>query len=147
MINKTIMKKYKHLAFLTLTLALVACNNEKKTDFSIAVDTANMKQVYSLGEPLSLQLKDTPDTTIDSVQYFVNDKKVGSVKGNEVLNYTLSSEKHGAHAIKAIAFVKGASYETTSGINIYSKIQPAFYSYTILDRKSTRLNSSHVRIS
>src|SRR5690554_3895706 len=116
MINKTIMKKYKHLAFLTLTLALVACNNEKKTDFSIAVDTANMKQVYSLGEPLSLQLKDTPDTTIDSVQYFVNDKKVGSVKGNEVLNYTLSSEKHGAHAIKAIAFVKGASYETTSGI-------------------------------
>ncbi|HLV46071.1 MAG TPA: glutaminyl-peptide cyclotransferase [Flavobacterium sp.] len=127
------MKKYKHLAFLTLTLALVACNNEKKTDFSIAVDTANMKQVYSLGESLSLQLKDTPDTTIDSVQYFVNDKKVGLVKGNDVLNYTLSSEKHGSHAIKAIAFVKGASYETTSGINIYSKIQPAFYSYTILN--------------
>ncbi|HLV50591.1 MAG TPA: glutaminyl-peptide cyclotransferase, partial [Flavobacterium sp.] len=99
----------------------------------IAIDTAALKQVYSLGESLNLQLKDIQDTTIDSVQYFINDKKVGSIKGNDVLNYTLSSEKHGAHIIKATAFAEGTSYETSSKINIYSKVQPAVYTYTILN--------------
>ncbi|HLV50976.1 MAG TPA: hypothetical protein VKY44_03340, partial [Flavobacterium sp.] len=75
------MKKYKQLTFLSLTVALIACNNEKKTDIAIAIDTAALKQVYSLGESLNLQLKDIQDTTIDSVQYFINDKKVGSIKG------------------------------------------------------------------
>ncbi|HLW61781.1 MAG TPA: glutaminyl-peptide cyclotransferase [Flavobacterium sp.] len=127
------MKKYKQLTFLSLTVALIACNNEKKADFTIAIDTANLKQVYSLGESLNLQLKNTTETTIDSVQYFINNKKIGSAKENSVLNHTLTTEKHGMQAIKAVAFVQGQSYESTSGINIYSKIQPAIYSYTILN--------------
>lgn len=127
------MKKYKHLTFFGLTLALIACNDEKKSDFTVSIDASSWKQVYTLDESVAFRLNETTGKTVDSVQYLINDKKVGSVKGNEVFNYQLTNEKHGIQVVKAIAYLNDETFENISRFNIFSKIQPAMYSYTILN--------------
>lgn len=127
------MKKYKYLTFFGLALALTACNNEKKSDFTVAIDASNWKQVYTLGETVEMKLKETPEKTVDSVVYYINDKKIGSVKANQALNYNLANEKHGTQVVKAEAFLNGKTFENISRFNIFSKVQPAMYSYTILN--------------
>lgn len=128
------MKKYKHLAFFSLSLLMIACNDHKKTENnSLTIDSTKLKQTYSLNEDLILQLKSETDTPIDSVQYFINNKKIGSAKANNVFAYNLSTVKYGVQNIKAVAYSKDETNETTISINVLSHVQPAVYSYTIVN--------------
>ncbi len=124
------MKKYKHLTLFTLSLLFVACNNEKKIE---KIEFSNLKQTYALNEDVTLQLKSDTSNEIDSVQYFMNDKKIGSVKANAALTYNLSNAKHGVQNIKAIAYTQGKTNETVIKIDVLSHVQPAIYSYTIVN--------------
>jgi len=128
------MKKYKHLAFLSLSIAFLACNNDKKNENNLfSIDSSKLKQTYAINEDLSLQLNNDANSTIDSVQYFINDLKIGSVKSNEALKYNLNTAKHGVQNIKAIAFTSGTQSEATATINILSHVEPTVYTYTILN--------------
>lgn len=128
------MKKYKYLTVFTLSLLFIACNDNKKIENnSLTIDLSKLKQTYTLKEDVTLQLKSDAGNEIDSVQYFINDKKIGSVKANAVLTYNLSSAKHGVQNIKAIAYTKGKTNETTTKIDVLSHVQPAIYSYTIVN--------------
>ena len=125
------MKNYKRLAFLALTIAFAACNKEEKKNISINLE--NLKQTYTLNEDLVLQLDSASATDVDSVQYFLNDVKIGSVKQNDAFTYTLDKAKHGQQLVKAVAFGKGSSNETTISFEILSRVQPAIYTYTIVN--------------
>lgn len=125
------MKNYKRLAFLSLAIAFTACNNEEKKEISINLE--NLKQTYTLNENLILELDNASAAGIDSVQYFFNETKIGSVKGNSTFTYNLADAKHGNHNIKAIGFAKDSNSETTIGIQVLSRVQPAIYSYTIVN--------------
>lgn len=128
------MKKYKHLTFFTLSLLFIACNDNKKIENnSLSIDLSKLKQTYALKEDVNLQLKSDASNEIDSVQYFLNDKKIGSVKANALLTYNLANEKHGLQNIKAIAYSQGKANETTTKIDVLSHVQPAVYSYTIVN--------------
>ena len=59
------MKKYKHLTFFGLTLALIACNDEKKSDFTVSIDASSWKQVYTLDESVAFRLNETTGKTVD----------------------------------------------------------------------------------
>lgn len=126
------MKKCKYLAFLSLSLLVLACDKEKNEEKkAVTIDTTKLKQTYSLNESLALQLTDA--STIDSVQYFLNDKQIGSVKGNNALNYNLANEKYGMQHIKAVAYTKGVSAEAMASIALFSDVQPTVLSYTIVN--------------
>ncbi|WKW45774.1 glutaminyl-peptide cyclotransferase [Myroides sp. JBRI-B21084] len=126
------MKKYKYLTFLSLSLVFAACNKEKKNEENqISIDSSKLKQTYSLNESVVLQLNNTP--TVDSVHYFLNDKKIGSVKNNTPLDYNLASEKHGIYTLKAVAFINKEQAESTATINVFSATQPTILSYTIVN--------------
>lgn len=128
------MKKYKHLTLFALSFALLSCGNDKKNEnSSISIDLSQLKQTYSLKEHITLQLKSDTNSGMDSVQYYLNDKKVGSVKANGVFTYNLSNEKHGLQTIKAVAYSKGSNEETITNINILSKVEPPIYTYTIIN--------------
>lgn len=128
------MKKYKHLTVLALSLVFIACKDDKKTENnSLTIDSSKLKQIYALNEDVTLQLKNDSNDKIDSVQYFINDQKIGSVKANSEFIYNLSKAKHGGQNIKALAFGNGTSKEASININILSKVQPAFYTYTIVN--------------
>lgn len=128
------MKKYKYLTFFTLSLLFIACKDDKKDENnSLTIDSSKLKQTYALNEDLVLQLKSTSNDAIDSVQYFINDKKIGSVKANAVLTYKLSSVKYGVQNIKSVAYSNGKTNETAMTVNVLSHVQPAVYSYTIVN--------------
>lgn len=128
------MNKYKHLAILVLTVASVACTNDKKNaENTISIDATKLKQTYTLNEELSLQLINKENNNFDSVQYYINDLKLGTSKSNEVFTYKLNKVKHGEQAIKAVSFSKSLKSETTTTINILSSIEPTVYSYTIVN--------------
>lgn len=128
------MKKYKYLTFFTLSLFFVACKDDKKIENnSLSIDSTKLKQTYALKEDVILQLKTDSGNEIDSVQYFINDKKIGSVKANAVFTYNLSNAKYGVQNIKAIAFNKGTTNEAITKIDVLSHTQPAIYSYTIVN--------------
>lgn len=128
------MNKYKQLAFFTLSIAFIACKDDKKTaNNSFFIDSSKLKQTYALNEDMILQLKNDSKVSIDSVQYFINDKKIGSVKGNEALNYTLATVKYGSQNIKAIAYSGGTPNETTTKVDVLSHVQPTLHTYTIVN--------------
>lgn len=128
------MKKYKYLTVFALSLLFVACKDDKKIENnSLSIDSSKLKQTYALNEDVTLQLKSDSDKEIDSVQYFINDIKIGSVKANSVITYNLSNAKHGIQNIKAIAYTKGKTNETTTKFDVLSHVQPAVYSYTIVN--------------
>lgn len=128
------MKKYKCLTFFTLSLLFIACNDNKKIENnSLSIDLSKLKQTYALNEDVSLQLKSDAGNEIDSVQYFINDKKIGSVKANALFTYNLSNAKHGVQNIKAIAYTKEKTNETVTKIDVLSHVQPTVYSYTIVN--------------
>jgi len=128
------MNKYKSLALFALPLFFIACRNDKKIeDHSLFIDSSKLKQTYALNEDLLLQLKNDQNTVFDSVQYFINDLKIGSVKGNEMLTYKLSNVKYGPQNIKAVAFSGGTPNETTTKVDVLSHVQPTIHSYTIVN--------------
>jgi len=124
------MKNHKYLTFFTLSLLFVACKDDKKIE---KIEFSTLKQTYALKEDLTLQLKSDAGNEIDSVQYFINDKKIGSVKANALFTYNLSNVKYGSQNIKAIAYSKGKTNEATTKIDVLSHVQPAFYTYTIVN--------------
>ena len=128
------MKKYKYLTILALSVAFVACKEEKKIEtISLSIDSSQLKQTYALHEDLILQLRNEENVTFDSVQYTINDKKIGSVKGNKALKYTFDTEKYGTQNIKAIAFSGGKSNQTIARVDLLSHTQPLIYTYTIVN--------------
>lgn len=124
------MKKYKYLSFFTLSLFFIACKEDKKIE---NLEFSTLKQTYALNEDLVLQLKTDSGINIDSVQYTINDQKIGSGKANAAVSYNLSNLKHGTQNIKAIAYISGKTSEASININVLSQVQPAIYSYTIVN--------------
>ncbi len=128
------MKKHKYLTILALSAFFFSCNNDKKNEiYSFTIDSTNLKQTYSLGEEIDLKLKNDSNITFDSVQYYINDIKIGSVKSNENLKYSLSNQKHGEQIIKAIAFIDGKPSEISIKVDILSHVHPTIYTYTIVN--------------
>lgn len=128
------MKKYKYLTVFALSLFFIACKDDKKIeDNLLSIDSTKLKQTYALNEDVTLQLKSDTGNEIDSVQYFINEIKIGSVKSNALFTYNLSNAKHGIQNIKAIVYIKGKTNEITTKFDVLSHVQPAVYSYTIVN--------------
>lgn len=117
--------------FATTTFSCSGKNDENKDIFSI--DTANLKQQYEPQESLSLSVVNTNNETIESVDYFINDKKVGSVKGNEKFTYALEGKKLGYQNIKAVVHYDGEVSETETRVELVSNVEPKLLKYEIVN--------------
>lgn len=128
------MKKYNILIPLILGVAFVSCSNKKNLEKSvISIDTSQLKQLYQGNDNLNLQLKTSQDAQLDSVAYFLNDKRIGSVKNNDLLTYNLSKEKLGKVALKAIAYADDNSKELNLGIEIAAPARPKTLMYNLVN--------------
>lgn len=128
------MKKYKYLSIFALAAFLVGCNNEKKNENnSFSIDSSKLKQTYTLNESIDLHVLNGDNVAIDSIQYYLNDIKIGSVKQNTPSTFQLNKATNGQQVLKAIIYNGGNTTETTSQIQIVSSIQPTIYTYTIVN--------------
>lgn len=128
------MKKHKLLAFILLGSLIItasSCEEDKKNLFSI--DSSGLKSVYTSNESVSLVLKNEKAKEIDSVVYYLNEKRAGAVKGNAKLDFKLADSKLGYQNIKALAFFDGQNVEVDARIEVVSSVTPKLLKYEIVN--------------
>lgn len=124
------MKKHNLLAVILLSAAMLSCGDE---NISFEIDASALKGQYKPQEVLPLSVKSSEETTIDSVVYYLNDAKIGTVKGNSKLDAPLKNLKFGYQNIKALVYYDGKNAEATSRIELVSDIEPKLMSYEIVN--------------
>jgi glutamine cyclotransferase len=129
-----IMKKRNLLAFILLGAATVSCvDSDKDKNNLFSIDTTGMKQQYQSQETVALSVVNTKEKAIDSVVYFINDKKIGTAAGNKKLDFALNSQKFGYQNIKALVYYDGENAETTGRIELVSNVTPKELKYDIVN--------------
>lgn len=127
------MLKLKLFAFIVLSVISNSCKDDEnalKNLFSI--ENATLKPILKLEESVDLVLQNKENKNIDSVIYYVNDIKVGAVKGNEKLPFALKNQKLGNQTIKALVYFEGKSIDISSGFSIYASTEPKILNYKII---------------
>lgn len=130
------MKKYNLLSIILLSIAFIGCNGcKKKSENFFTFDESKFQPKYVNAEVLVLAITNKESKTIDSIVYFDNDKKIGSVKGFEKLNFELKNEKLGYQNLKAMVYFDGETIpqETIARIELVSDIRPKTLKYTIIN--------------
>lgn len=128
------MKKHNLLAFILLGAAVVSCGTseeEKKNFFSI--DTTGLKQQYQPQETLPLSVTNAKEKAIDSVVYFINNKKIGTSVNNKKLDFALNNQKFGYQDIKALVYFEGENIETTGRVELVSNVKTKELKYEIVN--------------
>jgi glutamine cyclotransferase len=127
------MFKLKLFAFIALGVISNSCKEDEnalKNLFSI--ENATLKPILKLEESVDLVLQNKENKTIDSVIYYINDIKVGAVRGNEKLPFALKNQKLGNQTIKALVYFEGKSIDISSGFSIYASTEPKILNYKII---------------
>ena len=124
----------KLFAFISLAIIANSCDEEKnKLKDAFSIDTTNLKQVYELSESIDLKVKNDKNLPIDSVSYFFNDHKMGSVNKNEALKVSFTDEKLGYRKVKAVIYSEGNVAEAETNFTIASSIEPKLLKYKIVN--------------
>lgn len=128
------MRNYNLLSIILLGITLASCSDTKKNENTLfSFDNSKFKELYNPKESLSLSILNSNSKTIDSIIYYVNDKKVGSKKGVEKLSFEFKDQKLGYQNLKAIVYYEGQNAEATTRVELVSDIQPKLLKYTILN--------------
>jgi glutamine cyclotransferase len=115
-------------------MTLANCGDTKKDENSIfTFDNSNYKAQYIADDALSLGVLNPNSKEIDSIIYYVNDKKVASKKGNEKVDFNLKDQKLGYQYLKALVYFGGENSEATARIELVSNVQPKLLKYKIVN--------------
>ncbi len=128
------MKNYNFLSIILLGITIVSCSDAKKGENTLfTFDNSKFKELYNPKGSLSLSILNSNSKSIDSVVYFINDKKIGSKKGLEQFSFELKDQKLGYQNLKAMVYFESQNSEVTGKIELVSDIQPKLLKYTIVN--------------
>jgi len=100
-----------------------------------------LKPLYLATDKVDLTLLNTKNKTIDSVAYFVNDKRVSSVKANGKFTLDLNGRKLGYQNIKALVYFEGDTVSTKTRIEVAAGVAPKSLKYTIVNTYPHDINA------
>jgi len=136
------MRNYNFLFIILLGITLASCGGSKKGENTIfSFDDSKFKEQYQPQEALELGILNPNAKTVDSVVYFVNDKKIGSKTGLDKLSFELNNQKFGYHNLKAQVYFGGENSAATTRIELVSNVQPKLLKYTIVNTYRHDINS------
>jgi len=128
------MKKYNFLSVILLGITLIGCGEPKKSENSIfSIDDAAFPAHFLSDQSVSIGILNPTSKEIDSVLYFVNDKKVGSTKGAEKFKFELKDQKLGYQYLKATAYFGSDSSDATKRIELVSNVTAKPLQYKIVN--------------
>lgn len=128
------MKKYNFLAVILLGITLIGCNGAKKGENSLfMIDDSAFPAHFTSNEAVSIAILNPNSKEIDSIVYFVNDKKVGSTKGAEKFKFELKDQKLGYQYLKATAYFGGDSSDATKRVELVSSVEAKPLKYKIVN--------------
>ncbi|CAM2984311.1 glutaminyl-peptide cyclotransferase [Flavobacterium frigoris] len=129
------MKKYNFLSFILLGIALVSCNDQKKGENTVfTFDISTFKEQYQPQEAINLGVSNLNTKKVDSVIYYVNDKKIASKKGLDTFKFEFKDQKLGYQNLKALVYYEGQNAEATARVELVSNIQPKLLKYKIVNK-------------
>lgn len=136
------MKKYNLLSIILLGIALSNCGDEKKGQNTIFnFDTSEFAAKYQPQEALTLAILNPDSKKVDSIIYYVNDKKIASRKNLDKLTFELKDQKLGYQNLKALVFYDGGNSEATARVELVSNVQPKLLNYKIINTYPHDTNS------
>ena len=128
------MKNHNFLFIILLGITLSNCGDTKKGENSIfTIDNSAFKEQYQPQESLKLAILNPNNKAVDSITYFVNDKKVATIKGVEKLNFDLKDQKLGYQNLKAKVYYDNEFSEATARVELVSNVQPKLLKYKIVN--------------
>ena len=127
------MFKLKLFAFIALGVISNSCKEDENTLKNLfSIENASIKPILKLEESIDLVLQNKENKTIDSVVYYINEKRVGSVKGNEKLPFALKNQKLGNQSIKALVYFESKNIDISTSFSIYASQEPKILNYSIV---------------
>lgn len=136
------MRNYNFLFIILLGITLANCGGAKKGENTLfTFDDSKFAAQYQSQEALELGILNPNSKTIDSVVYFVNNKKIGSKKGTENIHFELKNQKLGYQNLKAVVYFDGENSEATKRIELVSNVEPKLLKYTIVNTYPHDINS------
>lgn len=128
------MKKYNFLTVILLGITLIGCGDTKKGENSLFnIDDSAFPAHFLPQEAVSIAILNPNSKTIDSISYFINDKKVGSTKGAEKFKFELKDQKLGYQNLKATVYFGSDSSDATKRIELVSNIEPKLLKYKVVN--------------
>jgi glutamine cyclotransferase len=128
------MKNYNFLAVILLGITLIGCGDKNKGENSLfTIDDSAFPVHFLPQEALSITISNPNSKEIDSVVYFINDKKVGSTKATEKFKFELKDQKLGYQYLKATVYFSGDSSVATKRIELVSNVQPKALKFKIVN--------------
>jgi glutamine cyclotransferase len=127
------MKKYNFLTFILLSFTILSCADKNNDTPLFSFDESKLKEQYLPQDILEFTILNPNAKAIDSIVYFVNDKKIETKKGLEKFTFELKNQKLGYQNLKAIVYFEGENQETTTRIELTSSIQPSLLKYKIIN--------------
>lgn len=121
------------LCLLFLSLTLASCGNGgagSSSDFSIMLPEE--KSEFQSGETLQVDLENKKSKELDSIVYFLHNKRLGNVSAGEQFQYILKGEKLGNWNLSAKIYIGDTQETTTKNIRIYSDQPPVLYNYKVI---------------
>ena len=135
------MKFHNPLITILLAASIVSCNDQKDKESYFSFDDNSLKPLYQATEKVDFTLLNDKNKTIDSVAYFVNDKRVSSVKGNGKFTLDLTGRKLGYQSIKALVYFEGDTVSTKTRVEVASGIAPKLLKYTVINTYDHDVNA------
>ncbi|MDR7212468.1 glutaminyl-peptide cyclotransferase [Flavobacterium piscis] len=128
------MKNYNFLTVILLGITLIGCGEPKKGENSIfTIDDSAFPAHFLSQKSVSIAVLNPKSKDVDSIVYFVNDKKVGSTKGTEKLEFELKDQKLGYQYLKAVVYFEGNSSDATKRIELVSNVTAKPLKYKIVN--------------
>lgn len=128
-----IIKKSIFLNTLIFSLLVISCRQEKtKNNSSSYFLSPETGTVVKAGESIDLKMKYADDTSVDSVQYYIDTLKVGVKNDTAQLNISTKDLPLGSRLLTAKIYRDGTVDEVTSNIVLISSMTPDSYSYKII---------------
>ncbi|WP_293937199.1 glutaminyl-peptide cyclotransferase [Sphingobacterium sp. UBA5996] len=140
------MKKKSYLISFMIMAVLSSCNENNHNSTNTTSNSQSgqpeesptftfdsIKQHYALGEDLVLKINHEKKQKLDTVVYYINNKQIGQVSGNESFKYALKHEKLGKQIVKAVVFSDGKQEENTVSIDLFASTPPRLLQYSIVN--------------
>ena len=128
------MKNYNFLTTILLGITMIGCGDTKKGENSLFnIDNSAFPAHFSTSQSVSLGVLNPKDKKIDSIVYYINDTKVGTVNSATPFKFELKDQKLGYQNLKAMVFFGGENSDATARIEVISDVTPKLMKYKIVN--------------
>jgi len=115
----------KNLSLFLLGFSLLTSCSKSGYKFKL-----NTTPKVSLGDKASISFEKLEGEQLDSVQLYINGKRLANETSQEINTTNLGT---GKHLVTALAFVPGKVKKVNNTIEVVSKTAPAVYNYNIIN--------------